>query len=847
MGHEIEFSISQLTVSFFKLTEKALHKTNIETLRDEAQRQLHLLKELLQKALQKGLVYAPAKNEGDRATFDTESLSTVLEVLDGESHKLNNLDMVLAVVGTMKAGKSTSINAIVGAEVLPNRNRPMTALPTLIRHTPGVLQPRLMFEKVKPLNDLLDALGQAVSKAQLEILTELEGDADMVELLVQIRQQTPFASEHEGEQGIFQFLKGLNDLVRLCFALEVEFPFVEYATVDAMPVIEVEFTHLKNTPATQGRLTLLDTPGPNEAGQQHLRHMLTDQLKKASAVLAVLDYTQLKSDADAQVRENLLEISGTAKGRMYALVNKFDQKDRNSDDAATVKQYVAQTLMKGEIAGDSVFPVSANQGYLASRARNEIERSGKLKTNESWVRDFAEEAFGRRWEKFIDDPQEVKEGADELWQGSGFAAPLEQVIIEAHQNAALEALRSATSKLSQAAKNAGDFFKANVGALSKDAKALQKNIDNLQQDIDSINQVEEEVEKKLKHELDAMKRGIHTEANAVEEKIKGELQSYLKEGRKLEKAAAEQQQASARTEQELQDCNENGLLRKLGDKAKKMSSKSAKAVEKSKVKSDFEGIDVKEGVVTFDENKDANNFRKKIENSIINIFQSAEYEIQCCIDQGIADFNKELDWQRMHSLLRIQESAQKNLDGFDIEIRLPKPNPISLDTSVAGVLKNAVQEKTKQVTRHKRTSSAWGWLCKKFGTDDWGWESYQAEQNYYEVDLNLISKSSLQGVKNLFESAQTALDQEVYPQLHSGIEDFFKVFRKKIEYIRGDLMSGIEKHRLDEVQKKGILNESTQMARETSSLVKDCTALNDSAEILRRAEGVSAIRVEVLV
>ena len=46
-------------------------------------------------------------------------------------------------------------------------------------------------------------------------------------------------------------------------------------------------------------VTLLDTPGPNESGQPHLRKMLKDQLAKASAVLAVLDFTQLKSDADA--------------------------------------------------------------------------------------------------------------------------------------------------------------------------------------------------------------------------------------------------------------------------------------------------------------------------------------------------------------------------------------------------------------------------------------------------------------------------------------------------------------------------------------------------------------------
>ena len=105
-----------------------MHETNIDTLRKEAQRQLKLLKALLEKAQQNGLI---GEDEKKRATFDTASLPKVVEVLDGEHHKLENLDMVLAVVGTMKAGKSTSINAIVGAEVLPNRNRPMTALPTL--------------------------------------------------------------------------------------------------------------------------------------------------------------------------------------------------------------------------------------------------------------------------------------------------------------------------------------------------------------------------------------------------------------------------------------------------------------------------------------------------------------------------------------------------------------------------------------------------------------------------------------------------------------------------------------------------------------------------------------------
>ncbi|MCV6022920.1 dynamin family protein, partial [Escherichia coli] len=75
-------------------------------------------------------------------------------ILKNEQNKLANNEMVIAVVGTMKAGKSTTINAIAGTEVLPYRNRPMTALPTLIRHTKGLLKPVLRPQNQEPITNL---------------------------------------------------------------------------------------------------------------------------------------------------------------------------------------------------------------------------------------------------------------------------------------------------------------------------------------------------------------------------------------------------------------------------------------------------------------------------------------------------------------------------------------------------------------------------------------------------------------------------------------------------------------------------------------------------------------------
>ena len=111
----------------------------------------------------------------------------------------------------------------------------------------------------------------------------------------------------------------MNDLVRLAKALDVDFPFSAYAAIEHIPVIEVEFVHLAGLESYPGQLTLLDTPGPNEAGQPHLQKMLNQQLARASAVLAVLDYTQLKSISDEEVREAILAVGNRCRCMCWSI------------------------------------------------------------------------------------------------------------------------------------------------------------------------------------------------------------------------------------------------------------------------------------------------------------------------------------------------------------------------------------------------------------------------------------------------------------------------------------------------------------------------------------------------
>jgi hypothetical protein len=206
--------------------------------------------------------------------------------------------------------------------------------------------------------------------------------------------------------------------------------------------------------------------------------MLQDQLKKASAVLAVMDYTQLKSEADAQVRDDLKTIGNTVKNRIYALVNKFDNCDRNGMQENDVKVFV-EGLTNGLIKKESVYPVSAKRGYLANQAKNSQKKDGSLPDIDDaiWVEDFYEAAGLRRESHRT--PERIAEGIEDLWEDSKFSQPLKEVIEVAHKQAAFVALDSAVDKLVECSEKINTVLSIKEKAVHKSASELQELVDNL--------------------------------------------------------------------------------------------------------------------------------------------------------------------------------------------------------------------------------------------------------------------------------------------------------------------------------------------------------------------------------
>ncbi|ENE3472518.1 dynamin family protein, partial [Shigella flexneri] len=214
-----------------------MHEKNITLLCDEADRLLQLSINLLRQMVDEPDVLSDGKNENGQL-FDKQKALKRIKELEGEQIKTARREMVLAVVGTMKAGKSTTINAIVGQEILPNRNRPMTSVPTLIRHVPGKTEPVLHLEHIQPVRNLLITLQEKVATpAGQQVAQTLQQTGDTRELLDILTDDGWLKNEYHGEEGIFTGLASLNDLVRLAAAMGSEFPFDEYAEVQKLPVI----------------------------------------------------------------------------------------------------------------------------------------------------------------------------------------------------------------------------------------------------------------------------------------------------------------------------------------------------------------------------------------------------------------------------------------------------------------------------------------------------------------------------------------------------------------------------------------------------------------------------------
>lgn len=793
-----------------------MHEKNIALLCDEADRLLQLNINLLRQMVEEPDVLSDSKNE-NRLLFDKQKALKRIEELEGEQIKTARREMVLAVVGTMKAGKSTTINAIVGQEILPNRNRPMTSVPTLIRHVPGKTEPVLHLEHIQPVRNLLITLQEKLATpAGQQVAQTLQQTGDTRELLDILTDDGWLKNEYHGEEEIFTGLASLNDLVRLAAAMETEFPFDEYAEVQKLPVIDVEFSHLVGMDECQGTLTLLDTPGPNEAGQPQMEVMMRDQLQKASAVLAVMDYTQMNSKADEDVRKELNAIADVSAGRLFVLVNKFDEKDRNGDGADAVRQKVPAMLNSDVLPASRVYPGSSRQAYLANRALHELRKNGTLPVDEAWVDDFVREAFGRMKKDYVcKDSELATEGATDLWECSLIDQLITEVILSSHSRAAALAVDSAAAKLMQNAENISEYLSLRHQGLMQSIQSLQAHITSLLEDIREIADCQEQVTADVRmamEEIDARTRELLT---GVCTSLEEELNDYFRSGKRKEQQMLEEENSAQPRER-----NAFAFFHDIfgtGNQHDRMRDFDPDSPE-----------------IKFSDRREALELMTQIESTVTSLHREAEAQFRPELEKIVSGIETGFRGTALYATENIAGRINTRLEdeGFTVKISFPAVSQLQTRLAVKTNLSALMEERTETVTRRRRQSGLWGKICGAFGTSDWGWETYKEDVSRSVININTVRKEVMSLTRAYFGELQASIEQDINQPVRQEIDAFFCAFREKVEQLRNTLIQSSEDHKRDQQAQERLTRRLQALNERVPELITDSKALREELETM---------------
>ena len=793
-----------------------MHEKNIALLCDEADRLLQLNINLLRQMVEEPDVLSDSKNE-KRLLFDKQKALKRIEELEGEQIKTARREMVLAVVGTMKAGKSTTINAIVGQEILPNRNRPMTSVPTLIRHVPGKTEPVLHLEHIQPVRNLLITLQEKLATpAGQQVAQTLQQTGDTRELLDILTDDGWLKNEYHGEEEIFTGLASLNDLVRLAAAMGSEFPFDEYAEVQKLPVIDVEFSHLVGMDECQGTLTLLDTPGPNEAGQPQMEVMMRDQLQKASAVLAVMDYTQMNSKADEEVRKELNAIADVSVGRLFVLVNKFDEKDRNGDGADAVCQKVPAMLNSDVLPASRVYPGSSRQAYLANRALHELRKNGTLPVDEAWVDDFVREAFGRMKKDYVcKDSELATEGATDLWEGSLIDQLITEVILSSHSRAAALAVDSAAAKLMQNAENISEYLSLRHQGLMQSIQSLQAHITSLLEDIREIADCQEQVTADVRmamEEIDARTRELLT---GVCTSLEEELNDYFRSGKRKEQQMLEEENSAQPRER-----NAFAFFLDIfgtGNQHDRMRDFDPDSPE-----------------IKFSDRREALELMTQIESTVTSLHREAEAQFRPELEKIVSGIETGFRGTALYATENIAGRINTRLEdeGFTVKISFPAVSQLQTRLAVKTNLSALMEERRETVTRRRRQSGLWGKICGAFGTSDWGWETYKEDVSRSVININTVRKEVMSLTRAYFGELQASIEQDINQPVRQEIDAFFCAFREKVEQLRNTLIQSSEDHKRDQQAQERLTRRLQALNERVPELITDSKALREELETM---------------
>lgn len=732
-----------------------------------------------------------------------------------ENLKLIKLDVEslrfsIAFVGTMSSGKSTTINALVGTEVLPHRHTAMTSVPTRVTHSIGQEFPVLVLnEKIK---GVLEKALLVVQKVLLELKQEeffKTSNPDLDELIKKIcngEVDTSLKSRYEDQKEISEVLILINDLVRLCNklngTLDTKEILIEFPTkLEEYPEILVEFSYLKQLDQNYrvGQITLIDSPGYNEAEQDiFLKPVVDSVLSNSSSVAYLLDYTLMGGSDEEKMREETTTIHDKYGKKLYVLVNKFDQHvtgqeeteiDEDYEDKVyeKTKSYVRDALFAKKIPLERIFPISAKFAFFANKAFRHVQVNNCLpRTSEAaWVRDFAKLVLGTGWQKGFEklrvDAVTTKEKIDVLLEESKLGAASQVVVTASLKNSIPECLQLAISQINLNYKAIFQELKLRLKGLDEDEKKVKKHIEELEKRITRINDCKRvsmekrsNIQKFLNDKIDeTLKKQIQLISEFLPA-LQGSFKSLPDAPEKMEFLMRWQAMIRGVTYEEVKKQfgeRQQKYMDAISEECKKLSEKFEVEFDLSILTSqDVKRILLENDILDYTDKDQCNKFLEEVSSKLKKVIESMSFGAIDKINNQANVVREQLVDFVNSSILPIIEQEKSALNSeFSLEIEIPLFELKKIDINSSNLIKN-VYSTEKRRWYHVIT----------FWKEEFNWKKDEYHYRIQPIYIrDNIDKESKIFIKELDKVTKISLENDFKEKL----EIYFLSVKKEFEKI----------------------------------------------------------------
>jgi len=745
-----------------------------------------------------------------------------------KKHDVEELELVMSIVAPMKAGKSTIINAVVGFDLLPSRAAAMTTLPTEIVFKKDITEPILIVPKDcgDAFNITMEAIkgkirDEGIATTQERIATH----PHLQELLQEVETTDGFLNSDQvkGTDEIKRVLTALNDIVRLASILEpTKDPL---ARIRDLPRIETPFWRSQKQEDQAdllGSLVIVDTPGPNEAGENlKLSAVVEEQLKNSSIILIVLDFTQLNNKAADDIKRQVKPIIDLlGKENLYVLVNKVDQRTENDPmTSEKVEQFVLADLELGNRKDtDRVFEVAARWAFCATNFLSEAQDNPDAElTQLSTTRPLAEQVFGIDWEEDLEDSSlaELEKKAQRLWKKSGFQSFLDRSINALMERAAPLAMKSALNYCRALLNELKDDVSLRSSAISQDGEKLRNEVEALEADLERL----EMCRIKLK-EVERVRLNLQKNLGGILEIVRKSALVNLKD-------------FFAKEEYEKADS-----LKKLDIEARNFLLKpiSSLPLFPDFISKMFRSLEFKpSGVFEFSTEAQAEKFANQ---SILYAKQKSEAILSSYKDIIEQEIDKELrgliDFLDQETKPIINQAKARLNQNFNVDLSLSAP---SFDSAGINFASPRIKNNSRMVDQGYETikvkkRSFWNWLWfVEFEVDEQR-KKPDRKENYYTISLEELIPEINQSIESSIDALRLGINKYLEEDFKEKVNSFFDNLDTYLSSYRDSLRQAQSDQQLLKEEKDQLVNELNSIVPEATESIKKCSSYLDLTDHL---------------